>query len=265
LSIPGAQEAENTRNGTLSNNGELPSVFPSDFSSDPRYGTAGRHYTHPEEAFYSTRSLQLNAGDPTTATSHIAHDERPPNTGAERLKNGPTTYAGAVYNVQLSNPTVLGTGAAEHERDGTFFKSDACPLLFPFTFSSNLRNDISGHQSTTSSIKIPIHSSTVTNRCPSAPAFFVDEHMLNTGTENIQSSSTTFMDRIRHAFVECHCPRCWGGRRLPRRHLSQQRYVPIHIPFNFVLICEMELQPVVLQVSTKFFMPHILHDLTLTR
>ena len=25
---------------------------------------------------YSTRSLQLNAGDPTTATSHIAHDER---------------------------------------------------------------------------------------------------------------------------------------------------------------------------------------------
>ena len=67
-----------------SNNGELPSVFPSDFGSDPRYGTAGRHSTHPKEIFYSTRSLQLSAGDPI-ATSHIAHDERPPNTGSEWL------------------------------------------------------------------------------------------------------------------------------------------------------------------------------------
>ena len=146
FTIPGAQEAKNTRNGTLSNNGELPSVFPSDFSSDPRYDTAGHHYTHPEEAFYSIRSLQLNAGDPTTATSHITHDERPPNTGAERLQKSPTTYVGAVYNFRLSNTPVLGAGTVEHERDGTFFNSGASPLLFPFTFSSNLRNDISGHQ-----------------------------------------------------------------------------------------------------------------------
>ena len=59
----------------------------------------------------------------------------------------------------------------EHKRDGTFFKCGVCPLLFPFTFSSNLRNDISGHQSMTFSTKIPIHRSTLTNRCPSTPAF----------------------------------------------------------------------------------------------
>jgi len=35
---------------------------------------------------------------------------------------------------------------------------------------------------------------------------------------------------------------------------------PIQISFNFVPICEMALQPVVLQVSTKFFIPHISQD-----
>lgn len=62
VTIPGAQGGENARNGTLSNNGELPSVFPPDSGSDPRYGTTDRHSTHPEENFHSTRSLQLNAG-----------------------------------------------------------------------------------------------------------------------------------------------------------------------------------------------------------
>jgi hypothetical protein len=46
----------------------------------------------------------------------------------------------------------------------------------------------------TFSIKIPFHSLTVMNQCLSAPVFFVNEHMLNAGMENIQSSSTTFMD-----------------------------------------------------------------------
>jgi hypothetical protein len=165
VAIPGAQGGENTRNGTLSNNGELPYVFPSDFGSDPRYGTAGRHSTHPEEVFYSTRSLQLNAGSPIS-TSHIAHDERPPNTSSEQLQNGPTTYVGAVCNVRLSNATVPGAGKVENERDGTFSKA---VRLLPFFLSLSVlicettSQDINLRLPMTFSIKIPLHSPGLTD------------------------------------------------------------------------------------------------------
>jgi hypothetical protein len=71
---------------------------------------ADHHYTHPEEAFCLTGSLQLNAGDPTTAMSHIAHDENLPNTGAEQLQKGPTTYVGAHTVFGCQTPLFLVQG-----------------------------------------------------------------------------------------------------------------------------------------------------------
>jgi len=251
-----------------SNNGELPSVFPSNFCSDPRYGTAGHHSTHPEEIFYSTRSLQLNARD-LIAASHIAHDERPPNTGSKRLQNSPTTYVGAVCNVRLSNTTVPGTGKVENERDGTFFKSGASPPLFSFTFSSNLRNDISGHQSTTTH-DIFHQGSTpqpdVDGPRLSTPAFFVDELILNAGPEDLQNSSTAFVYTV-PGVPPSNVAVLVAGEAEDSRDgtLPNSSMFPIQISFNFVPICEMALQSVVLQVSTKFFIPHILHNSTLAR
>jgi hypothetical protein len=189
----------------LSNNGELPSVFPSNSGSDPRYGTAGRHSTHPEKMFYSTSSLQLNARDPI-ATSHIAHDEGPPNTGSEWRQNSPTTYVGAVCNVRLSNTAVPGTWKVENERDGTFFKSGASPPLFSFTFSSNLRNDVSEHQSTTthgttarraSSINKVFHTPHLAQldarkMHPPPPLNFQTECPANTGTVRLSNEIKGF-------------------------------------------------------------------------
>jgi hypothetical protein len=140
---------------------------------------------------------------------------------------------------------------------------------FSFTFSSNLRNDISGHQSTTT------HDILHQDFTPqpdvdgprlSTPALLVDELMLNAGSENLQNSPMSFVYTV-PGMPPSNVAALVAGEAKDSRDgtLPNNGMFPIQLSFNFVPICEMALQPIVLQVSTKFFIPHILHNSTLAR
>lgn len=77
-------------------------------------GSLGCHYSSTSKDFHSSPAPQRHAREPNTATSHTAHDERPPNVRLGSLQNAPVTRVEGVSDVRPSNVAVSNAGGAKN-------------------------------------------------------------------------------------------------------------------------------------------------------